>query len=225
VKHLLDPNKGTRTRNAALAIFAVAIFGGVAAHAGQADNILLVAPTSLPASSREYAEAMMLHETPIGKMYLYIEQQQGLKLTVLDVTNPARIRAEQPVALAASGPFDFVSEVGTRAELIRFRGTGEEAVLDLHRAQVPSLSTLPELTVTAHRVALETDGMAHSNLQNVVLPPVQYHVLNARVQGVKQEITNEQTGTTFLLAEDGLYVVRRPAIEASLDQAPTNSGG
>ena len=33
------------------------------------------------------------------------------------------------------------------------------------------------------------------------------------VKQVRQEITNHETGTTFLLAADGLYVIRRPAVE------------
>jgi hypothetical protein len=34
------------------------------------------------------------------------------------------------------------------------------------------------------------------------------------VKQVRQELTNPDTGTTFLLAENGLYLVRRPALEA-----------
>ena len=30
---------------------------------------------------------------------------------------------------------------------------------------------------------------------------------------VRQEITNAETGTTFLLTADGLYLIRRPAVE------------
>ena len=33
------------------------------------------------------------------------------------------------------------------------------------------------------------------------------------VKRVREEITNEETGTTFLLADDGLYLVRRPSVE------------
>jgi hypothetical protein len=35
------------------------------------------------------------------------------------------------------------------------------------------------------------------------------------VKGVREEITKNNTGTTFLLAEGGLYVIRRPAVEAA----------
>jgi hypothetical protein len=33
------------------------------------------------------------------------------------------------------------------------------------------------------------------------------------VKQVRQQITNDETGTTFLLAADGLYLIRRPAVE------------
>jgi hypothetical protein len=222
-----------RVRHASMTIVAAAIFSAIAAQAANAANLVVVPPSALPESSREYSEAMMLRETASGRMYLYIEQQQGSKLAVLDVTNPARIKAEKPVVLAASGPFDFVSEAGTRAELIRFRGTGQEAVLDFHKAKVPALENLPELTVMGRAIPLGEDGVMITDRRSEVLLPAQYQIIDAAdsqpqhiadVKEVKQEITNSETGTTFLLAEEGLYVVRRPAIEASLEQVPANSG-
>ena len=36
------------------------------------------------------------------------------------------------------------------------------------------------------------------------------------VKQVRQEIANKDTGTTFLLADSGLYLIRRPAVEADL---------
>ena len=32
-------------------------------------------------------------------------------------------------------------------------------------------------------------------------------------QLVREEVTNAGTGTTFLLAENGLFLIRRPAVE------------
>jgi hypothetical protein len=204
------------------------IFSAFVAHAAGVGNIVVVSPAELPAASREYAEAMMLHQTVGGRMFLYIEQEQGTKLAVLDVTNPAKIKAEKPVALNVPGPFDFVGSAGSRNELIRYRGTGQEAVLDLRKAKVPSLDVLPELTVTGHVMALSED--------NAVMSPAQYQIVDAagptphqhvtNVKGVKQEITDNETGTTYLLAEEGLFVVRRPAVEASvLESVASNSGG
>jgi hypothetical protein len=204
------------------------MFSAFIAHASSLGNIVVVQPSELPAASREYSEAMMLHHTVSGRMFLYIEQEQGTKLAVLDVTNPARIKAGKPVALSVPGPFDFVGSAGSRSELIRFRGTGQEAVLDLHKAKIPSVDVLPELTVTGHLMALRED--------NAVMSPAQYQIVDAAaatpyqhvadVKGVKQEITDNETGTTYLLAEEGLFVVRRPAVAASvLESVANNSGG
>ena len=33
------------------------------------------------------------------------------------------------------------------------------------------------------------------------------------IKQVLEKITNDETGTTFLLAADGLYLIRRPAVE------------
>jgi len=35
----------------------------------------------------------------------------------------------------------------------------------------------------------------------------------ADVKQVREKIENDETGTTFLLAPDGLYLIRRPAVE------------
>jgi hypothetical protein len=234
VKQIVERIGMGRFRHASLTAAAAAILSACAAQAGNAANVVVVPPSALPQSSRENAEAMMLHETASGRTYLFIEQEQGTKLAVLDVTNPARIKAEKTVGLSAPGPFDFVSEVGTRAELIRFRGTGQEAVLDFHKAKVPTLDMRPELTVMGRAIQLGEDGVMITDQRNEVTAPARYQIVDsassvpnqpiADVKGVKQEITNTETGTTFLLAEAGLYVVRRPTVEASLDAVPMNSG-
>ena len=224
----------TRTRRASLFAVAGSVFSAFAAHAGNTGNIVVIPPSALPESSRQYSEAMMLHETASGRSYLYIEQEQGSKLAVLDVTNPARIKAERAVLLNVPGPFDFVGSAGSRSEMIRFRGTGQKAVLDLHKAKTPTLDVLPEITVTGRAMALGDDGLMVTNRADEVTAPAQYQIVDgaspaefrriADVRGVKQEITNSETGTTFLLAAEGLFVVRRPLVEASLEVQPANSG-
>jgi hypothetical protein len=44
------------------------------------------------------------------------------------------------------------------------------------------------------------------------------------VKQVRQEMTNADTGTTFLLAEKGLYLIRRPALETA-PEVYLNTGG
>jgi len=39
----------------------------------------------------------------------------------------------------------------------------------------------------------------------------------ADVKQVLEKMTNDETGTTFLLAADGLYLIRLPAVEEKYD--------
>jgi len=72
---------------------------------------------------------------------------------------------------------------------------------------------------------LGDDGFTVTSRNDVVAQPTRdYEVVetaNAQdlnrlfdVKRVHVEIANNATGTTFLLAEDGLYLIRRPAVEA-----------
>jgi hypothetical protein len=124
-----------RLWRAALAIIASGIVTVPIVHANASNNIVVVSPTDLPELARQTGAAMLLHETLDGRTILYIEQEQGARLAIFDVTDPAHIKGDGLVQLAAAGPFDFVSPVGTKQELILFRQCHEDAVLDLLRMQ------------------------------------------------------------------------------------------
>ena len=147
----------------------------------------------------------------------------GARLATFDVTDPVHIKGEGAVPLDASGPFDFVSPLGTKAELIRFRQGHQDAVLDLHKEKNANLKPIQEPTLQgpitrlgddAFTVASQAAGMQPvrdiqvvetANTQNLS------HVFD--VKQVREEVTNAGTGTTFLLTENGLYLIRRPAVE------------
>jgi hypothetical protein len=189
-------------------------------------NLILVPPTKLPASASQSGEAMFLHEAIDGTALLYIEQDQGSRLAIFDVTDPARIKDAGSVEVDAPGPFDFVSSLGSRAELIRFRQSQGNAVLDLHKAKVPLLKTPQGLTRKGAALPLGNDGLTVSSRAvadsqvtrdyqvqaiNTVNSPELNRVTN--VKGVREVIMKYDTGTTFLLTDDGLFVVRRPVKE------------
>jgi len=69
-------------------------------------------------------------------------------------SDPAHIKGEGSVELDAPGPFDFISNLGSRAELIRFRQDHGNAVLDLHKAKVPTLKSVQGLTLKGAAVPL-----------------------------------------------------------------------
>jgi hypothetical protein len=195
-------------------------------YANPPNEIVLVAPANLPALARQSGEAMFLHDTLDGRTLLYVEQHKGTQLAIFDVTDPAHVTGKGSVQLDAAGPFDFVADLGKRGELVRFRGGQGEAVLDLRN--VPVLMKVPGLDTKNATILLADEG---SRLTGQALNAAagqgtrDYKVFQSgespgedrvvEVNKVRQEVTNPDTGTTFLLAENGLYLVRRPALEAA----------
>jgi len=213
-----------RLRRAAMAIAASGIVTAPAVHANISNNIVVVPPTDLPELARQTGEALLLHDTIDGRTFLYIEQQQGARLAILDVSDPAHIKGEGSVQLGAAGPFDFVSPLGSKQELIQFRQGDAEAVLDMHNVREPNFQTVQGLTLRGPLTRLGNDGFIVARENTKVPPARDYQVVDAasapevkRVFDVKQvrgEASKPDTGTTFLLADDGLYIVRRPAVES-----------
>jgi len=214
-------------RQMAIAIVASGAMSATAVYAKSSNSIVLVPPTDLPELARQGGDAMLLHKTPDGRTLLYIEQNQGSRLATFDVTDPAHIKGEGSVQLESSGPFDFVSPVGKRAELVRFRQGQEEAVLDLRKDRAPNLKVVHGLTLQGPITRLGNDGFTVTSRAPSRAPEMQsaqdYQVVDAAnaqdlshvfdVKQVREEVTNAGTGTTFLLTQQGLYLIRRPAVE------------
>jgi hypothetical protein len=212
-------------RRVAIATVTSGMAAGIAL-AAPSSNLIVVPPTKLPASASQSGEAMFLHETIDGMTLLYIEQSRGARLAIFDVTDPAHVKDEGSVEIDPVGPFDFVSSLGSRAELIRFRKDQRDAVLDLHKAKVPVLKTPQGLTLKGAAMPLGNDGLTVSSraladsqlardyevqVVNTANSPELDRVLNTK--GVREEITKNDTGTTFLLTDGGLFLIRRPVKE------------
>jgi hypothetical protein len=214
----------TRSRQIAAALLAGGVAAASGVHAGPLASIILVPPIELPEPARRSGDAMLLHETPDGRTLLYIEQDAGSRLATLDVTDPGHIKSEGTVQLAAPGPFDFVAPLGKQTELIRLRQGHEDAVLDLHREKVPNLKLVPGLSLQGPIERLGDEGFMVTSEVSESEPTRDYQVVatadaadESRVLDVKQvrdEVTNAGTGTTFLLTDNGLYLIRRPAVES-----------
>jgi len=221
----LNTNRITRIAQLALAAVAALTLTGQAEARNRPNKIILVRPEDLPELARVPGQAMLLHYTGDGKMHLLVEQNHGARLAIFDVTDPAHVKEEAAVQVDAPGAFDFVSSLGDYAELVRFQNGQGEAVLNLHKVKAPTLKTIPGLAVQGSTERLGGDGLmvteqpgAQSNASD---PNYQFvdlsNPLNPNpvgdVKNVLEKITNDETGTTFLLTPDGLYLIRRPAVE------------
>jgi hypothetical protein len=224
------PTLSRRLPGLALATVFLALSTLGAADADPSNSIVVVAPAALPTLARRAGEALFLHDTGEGRTLLYVEQHNGTELAIFDVTDPGRVRGRGSVKLDAPAVFDFVAHLGKRGDLVRLRDGRGDAVLDLRGT--PALKTIPGLN-TQNPVVLVADEDWRIAAQPLSTPIVHmardYEIFpSADVSGIDglieikevfQETTNADTGTTFLLARSGLYLIRRPALE------PKPSGG
>jgi hypothetical protein len=190
------------------------------------DKIIVVRPAELPELARVAGQAMMLHDTLDGRTLLYVEQNHGTRLAIFDVTDPAHVKAEGSTLVDAPGPFDFVSSLGADAVLVRFRNGQGEAVLDLRKVKAPTINMIQglysqgateflgdDVLVVAKRPSVQSDADDTDYQVVDISNPLHPNPL-PDIKQVLEKITNDETGTTFLLTADGLYLIRRPVVEA-----------
>jgi hypothetical protein len=187
-------------------------------------QLVVMEAHDLPEQAQTPGNSLFLHSDSAGSTYLYIEQQRGARLSVFDVTDPARIKLVVSTPLAAEGAFDFVRPLGDHAELVYFRDTQKEAVLDLRKTKRPVLRMISTETDLGPAETLGESGLLVTSQGHQYAPAVarDYQVIDiaasvpiqlATVKDVKHRATNDETGTTFLLGRDGLTVIRRLRVE------------
>jgi hypothetical protein len=205
---------------------AQSVFAKTSALSG---DVTVDAPAQLPAAAREPGIALYLHhKNSNGSVYLYVEQENGTRLALFDVTDPGHIRALGTITLATQTPFEFAENVGMDAVLLRARDGHATALLDLHKPSAPALRTLPEninfdnLNNIGNEVytSTESQGQAAStvaaqpqDIRIYDLANPQKPVLISTAHQVIASIHRTETATTFLLGSDGLTVVRHPREE------------
>jgi hypothetical protein len=189
-------------------------------------ELVVMEARDLPEQARTPGNSLFLHSDNAGSTYLYVEQQQGARLSVFDVTDPARIKLVVSTPLATEGAFDFVRLLGDNAELVHFRDSQKEAVLDLRKAKRPALRMIPTVTDLSSAEPLGESGFLVTSQAYKYVPAVarDYQVVDiaasdptplAIVKDVKHRVNNNYTGTTFLLSSNGLTVVRRLSVECN----------
>lgn len=208
------------------AVMMMAAIGAQAAVKSHAGTIIVERPTDLPESAQTPTIAMYLHENSAGEADLYLEQNHGKKLAVLDVTDPASIRTVAQVNLNAKAPFDFVRDLGDSAALIRYRDDSGFAVLSFRNAKHPALAPAPQMADASEYESLGSTALLQESTgtpQETVHSVANYSVVDLSsaagpssldaVEQVSQRFSRPETGTLFLLNPDGLTVVRRTRVE------------
>jgi LVIVD repeat len=191
----------------------------------KSQGLIVVQPRDLPEVAQMPSNSLFLHSDGSGETYLYIEQQQGARLTIFDVTDPGKIKLVESITLTVPGAFDFVRPLDGHGELVRFRDNKGVALLDLHKVKAPSLRMISGLSESGSTESLGETGflMVNEPYNYVRATPRDYQVVDislpsepillATVKEVKHEVVNDDTGTTFLLGSEGLTVVRRTSVE------------
>ena len=209
-----------------IAVLASAVSANAVTDKSQSKTIVVQSSSTVPVLGLEDSEAMYLQKTSDGKALLYVESAKGTELTTLDVTDPARIRRVAETKLGASSAFDFVEPIGSDGVLIRYRNGSGEALINMKHSSQPVLESASALSGTEAAEKLGETGLL-STSTDALAPIVQndpiYTVWDnskashpsvlATVPGVTQRLSNEDTGTLFLLSKDGITVVRRLRVE------------
>jgi hypothetical protein len=193
-------------------------------HSG---TIVVQGPSDAPVLAQANSEAMCLHKSEDGRTVLYVESAEGTNLTALDVSDPGKIRRLAETELVVPSRFDFVESVGNDNALVRYRDGSGEALLSFKHCKHPVLGDASALTGTAAAEKLGETALLSASTNAAVAPIVDndptYKVwddskashpnLLATIPGVRQRLSNEDTGTLFFLSENGITVVRRLRVE------------
>jgi len=216
----------------ATAVFAATVSVQASAES-DAKTIVVESPADLPELAQRHSEAMYLHRTNDGRAILYLEQDNGHRLAILDVTDPAAIRTVGLVTTAAASPFDFVRRVGDSAALIQYRDHSGFALVSFKKykhpivrktSQFQDTATVEHLgqggllstSISSESMQAQTDGKPTPTAQEYrvmdVSDPASPSLLTT-IDGVRQSLDRPSTGTVFLLSDSGVTVIRRPRVE------------
>jgi len=220
----------SRLFNGALAAASVGylLLGNIAVAQieSRSKEIVVVKPISLPELVQQRGTAFQLYSGDgDSNTYLYIEQHQGERLLVLNVTDPGHLKMVDAVTLTVPGPFEFVGMLGDSAFLVRFRNNAGLAVLDLRKPKAPVLKPLSGLQNPGRIESLGHSAFLMVNEGQLDAPPIprDYQVVDTSnpvdptllftVKQVTANISRDETGTIFLLGSEGLTIIRRPRVE------------
>ncbi|QNI33750.1 hypothetical protein H7849_07470 [Alloacidobacterium dinghuense] len=216
--------KSALTLSLATAVLALPALPSQAEVHSKSKDMVIMEARDLPEQAQMKGNSLFLHSDSEGNTYLYVEQQQGARLTVFDVTDPAHIKVAASTPLPAEGAFDFVRALGDHAEIVYFRDGQKVGILDLRRATKPVLRTISSTANLYTGETLGQSGLLAANESYKYIPAVarDFQVIDisaanptplVTLKNVKHRATNDETGTTFFLDDDGLTVARQISVE------------
>jgi len=185
-------------------------------------NVLVEPPTALPEPAQLASQDMLLYSNHFTHAWLYLEQEHGARLLVLDVSEPSRIRLVASVRTGVEKPYDLIQAARKHCAIARFRDGSGEMLLNLSRPRAPHLTVMPAMFRSSvvrdnpreyPGIELRTvpRSVAGRNLQ--VIDPGAVPQLIATVSHVTRQAFRQETGTLFLLEDRGLTVVRNLSTE------------
>jgi len=211
---------------AIIAAFFAASLGVQAGAATHSKSLVVESPADLPEAAQRSSEAMYLYETGDGRAFLYLEQDKGRTLAILDVTDLAAIRSVGQVQIDAKAPYDFVETLMDSAALVHYRDGSGFAVINFKKFKQPVLTAAPQLQHPANAEPLGSRALLVASSTHPMTQPEdpQYQVFDvsnpsnpavlATIKGVQERLKRAETGTLFMLGDAGLTVIRRPNLEA-----------
>ena len=217
-------------KTTAIVLTAALAFGLPMANASTRNtktDIRIVPSSALPEMAQQASQDLLLHYGGTGIPYLYLEQNEGARLAVFDVSEPAHIRLAASVNSGVAKAYDFIQPVGSAFELIWFRDGSGGALLNLQKAKAPRIENLDRSAIQPIEM-LGDSGYLAIALKTAVLPTdlqnQDVQVIDsatgsqlATVAGVTRTAELSDTGTVFLLGSHGLTVVRRLDAEQQHD--------
>ena len=192
----------------------------------QSKTLRVETPSSNPELALANGQALYLHATGDGRTLLYVEKQEGRGLAVLDVTTPSDIRRIADATFTSASPFNFVEAIGDNSVLIQYRDGSGYAILNLAPGLHPVVENKAAFAQAAGFDPLGQSGLlipVSANAGDPADAAQTYRIVNtaakdapyvlATVPNVTEEVANGETGTTFLLNQRGVTVVRRLRVE------------
>jgi len=208
---------------------------GAATATVRSKFIIVESPSDLPELAQGHSEAMHLQYIDSGQVILYLEQDAGRKLAILDVTDPGKIQALGTASLPASSPYDFVQDLPDSSVLVHYRDHSGFAAISFRNYREPVLTGEPDYVDASSVQSYGVHGLllVSSNAPDApAQAKEQYEILSASnstdpaplatIGGVIQRLDRPQTGTIFLLSDDGLNVVRCLATERVHEESIAN---